>query len=88
MQSVHVRLVGQPSAACGGNAGLGCAALASRSGHTPPAPRRGKRRCNEVVVGCTSSDWLLACSSQEISRAEGPVDRLPTLAAHVLAQRK
>lgn len=46
-------------------------------------------RSNEVVVGATSADWLMAATREEVSRAGpgAPADRLPAMAAHVVAQR-
>ena len=44
--------------------------------------------CDEIVVGCSSADWLMACTHQEVSHAAaGQADRLAALAAHVVAQR-
>lgn len=44
-------------------------------------------RLNEVVLGCTSADWLAACSREEAAQAAPGEERLPALAAHLLAQR-
>jgi DNA polymerase alpha subunit B len=50
-------------------------------------PNPATFKCNEVVLGCSSVDWLMACTKEEASRSSAPVDRLPALAGHVLAQR-
>lgn len=44
--------------------------------------------CNGVVLGCSSVDWLMSCTKEEISRSEKPVDRLPTMAMHLVHQRR
>lgn len=44
-------------------------------------------KCNNVVVGCSSVDWLMACTKEETSQSTLQVDRLPTLAAHIVSQR-
>ena len=46
-------------------------------------------RCNEVVLGCTSADWLMACNREDCSRCPPgqAEERLPALAAHLAAQR-
>lgn len=46
-------------------------------------------RCNEVVLGVTSADWLMGCNREELCRlAPGAnEERLPALAAHLPAQR-
>lgn len=46
-------------------------------------------RCNEVVLGATSADWLMGCNREEVSRAAPgqQEERLPALAAHLPAQR-
>ena len=44
-------------------------------------------KCNDVVLGCSSVDWLMSCTKEEISRASKPADRLPALASHILNQR-
>lgn len=44
--------------------------------------------CNEVVFGCSSADWLMACTKEEVSKAAGQVDRLPALASHIISQRR
>lgn len=44
--------------------------------------------CNGVVIGCSSVDWLMSCTKEEISASSKPADRLPAMAAHVLAQRR
>lgn len=50
-------------------------------------PNPATFKCNDVVLGCSSVDWLMACSKEEAYRSSGTVDRLPTLASHVVAQR-
>ncbi len=46
-------------------------------------------RCGEVVLGCTSADWLMACNREDCSRCPPgqAEERLPALAAHLAAQR-
>lgn len=42
---------------------------------------------NEVVLGATSADWLMACTREETAKAAAGEERLPALAAHLPAQR-
>lgn len=44
-------------------------------------------KCNELVLGCSTVDWLMSCTKEEISLASKPADRLPALASHMLNQR-
>eukprot|EP00887_Chlorella_sp_A99_P006184 scaffold3.g6184.t1 len=53
-----------------------------------PVANPATLQLNEVVLGCSSADWLLGVGAQEA--AEGPAaagDRMGALAAHLLAQR-
>jgi DNA polymerase alpha subunit B len=43
--------------------------------------------CNEVVMGCSTADWLMASAKEELSRSQKQVERLPALAAHIALQR-
>lgn len=40
-----------------------------------------------TLIGCSSIDWLMSCTKEEISKSTSPVDRLSTLAAHIVQQR-
>jgi DNA polymerase alpha subunit B len=42
---------------------------------------------NDVVVGCSSVDWMMAITKEEISRNSVPADRMSALASHILNQR-
>lgn len=44
--------------------------------------------CNDVVLGCSTADWLMAGTKEEISQSEQRADRLPALASHLIAQRR
>ena len=73
----HHPVLPQPPLDEAGAEEAGCIALAN------PATLR----CNEVVLGCTSSDWLMACNREEVSRSAQPEERLAALAAHLPTQR-
>jgi DNA polymerase alpha subunit B len=40
------------------------------------------------VFGCSSVDWLMSSTREEISKSADPVDRLPTLSLHLLNQKR
>ena len=40
------------------------------------------------VFGCSSIDWLMSSTREEISKSADPVDRLPTLSLHLLNQKR
>jgi DNA polymerase alpha subunit B len=44
-------------------------------------------KCNDVIMGCSSVDWLMSCTKEEISQASKPADRLPSMASHIINQR-
>ncbi len=44
-------------------------------------------RLNELVLGCTSADWLMACNREEAAKAAPGEERLPALAAQLAGQR-
>lgn len=44
-------------------------------------------RVNELVLGCTSADWLMACNREEAAKAAPGEERLPALAAQLAGQR-
>ena len=44
--------------------------------------------CDEVVVACSTADWLMACTKEEVSKAAGQVDRLSALASHLVTQQR
>ena len=62
-----------------------------------PLPNPATLRCNEVVLGCTSVDWLMACNREEVvgrgaaaataQQQQQHEDRLPALASHLATQR-
>ena len=48
----------------------------------------GTLSLNEVVLGCSSADWLLGVSSQEVAQgAAAQGDRMVGLASHLVNQR-
>ncbi|KAL4552225.1 hypothetical protein Ndes2526B_g06451 [Nannochloris sp. 'desiccata'] len=44
-------------------------------------------KCNDVVMGCSTVDWLMSCTKEEISQSSKPADRLPSMASHIINQR-
>ncbi len=40
-----------------------------------------------TALSCSSVDWLMSSTKEEISKAGSPVDRMPTLAAHIVQQQ-
>lgn len=45
-------------------------------------------QCRGVKVGVTSTDILRHLSAQEIQRGQSGVDRLPSIAGHLLDQKR
>lgn len=60
---------------------------AAQPGASLPLANPSTLRLNEVVLGCTSADWLMACSREEAAKAAPGEERLPALAAQLAAQR-
>eukprot|EP00889_Picochlorum_renovo_P008632 jgi/Picre1/35662/NNA_003123.t1 len=44
-------------------------------------------RYKGTVLGCSSIDWLMSSTREEISKSSGPVDRMTSLASQILSQR-
>lgn len=44
-------------------------------------------KCNDVVMGCSTVDWLMSCTKEEISQSSKPADRLPSMTSHIINQR-
>jgi DNA polymerase alpha subunit B len=44
-------------------------------------------KCNDMVMGCSTVDWLMSCTKEEISQSSKPADRLSSMASHIINQR-
>lgn len=40
-----------------------------------------------TLLSCSSVDWLMSCTKEEISKSAAPADRLSTLATHIVQQK-
>lgn len=59
----------------------------SEDANTESLPNPATIRYAGTVLSCSSIDWLMSSTKEEISKSVSPVDRLSTLAAHIVQQK-